>query len=70
MLGDGLIVRLRDDLQSRHEVGHVVRVLDFELVAHRFNLGSVRFNLSLVLFQGVVRLDQHVAEVLNVAFHI
>ena len=47
-------------------MGHVVGVLSFQLVTHGFDFGAVGLNLTLVIFQLEMRINQHFAQVFNV----
>ena len=67
---DALVIGLADELETGHEVGHVVRVLGFKLVSHSFDFAAVGLNGALVLLELLVRLQQQAAQILNVLLHI
>ena len=46
-----LVVRITNELQTRHDVRHVILVYSFQHVPHLFNLSTIEFRLFLILLQ-------------------
>lgn len=66
---NSLVIDLTHVLETGHQVRHVVRVHRVQLVPHRFNLGSVSFDLLFVLKQLLFSFGEEATQVVYVDAH-
>jgi hypothetical protein len=55
---DSLVIALAHQLQSRHQVGHVVRIERLQFVTHKLDLCTIRLYLLLVVLELVLSIEQ------------